>query len=131
MAPERLLNSGLVQAFGDVLGDLSDLLQKEIRLAKAEVADKIATKLQAGIWMVVGGLLGLLAAILVLEAAVFAFVSFGLALHWACLLVAAVLIAASAAVFYHGRSLAEEDLAPRRVLGQVAQDIKTAKEQLT
>jgi hypothetical protein len=38
---------------------------------------------------------------------------------------------AGVASFYHGRSLAEEELAPRRALRQVAQDIKTAKEQLT
>jgi hypothetical protein len=45
--------------------------------------------------------------------------------------VAAVLGAAGAAAFYHGRSLAEEELLPRRAAGQITQDIKTAKEQLT
>jgi putative superfamily III holin-X len=128
---DRLANSGLLQAFGDLIGDLSDLLQKEIRLAKAEVADKITAKLQAGGWMLAAGILGLLAAALIVQAAVFAVASFGFALHWACLIVAAALVIVAAAAFYHGRSLAEEDLTPHRALGQVAQDIKTAKEQLT
>ena len=81
--------------------------------------------------MVAAGFLGLIAALLVVEAAVFALASLGLELHWACLLVAAVLAAAGAAAFYHGRSVAETELLPTRTVRQVTQDIKTAKEQLT
>jgi uncharacterized membrane protein YccF (DUF307 family) len=131
MAHDRLANSDLIHALGDLLGDLSDLVQKEIRLAKAEVTEKISSKLQAGVWMIVAGFFVLLTAVLVVEAAVFALAHLGLPLYWACLLVAAVIGTAGAASFYHGRSLAEEELAPRRVLGQIAEDIKTAKEQLT
>lgn len=130
MAHDRLANSGLLQALGDALGGLSDLLQKEIRLAKAEVTEKITANLHAGVWMVVAGALGFLAVIVLIESAIFAIASFGLAMHWACLLVAAVLGVAAAAFFYRGRSLAEQELAPRS-LRQVAQDIKTVKEQLT
>jgi hypothetical protein len=131
MAHDRLGNSDLIQALGDLLGDLSDLVQKEIRLAKAEVTENISSKLQAGVWMTVAAFFGLLTAVLVVEAAVFAIASFGLPLYWACLLVAAVLGATGTASFYHGRSLAEDELAPRRAMRQVEQDIKTAKEQLT
>jgi len=60
-----------------------------------------------------------------------AIASFGISLYWACLLVAVVLAVAGLASFYHGRALAEHELTPRRALRQVAQDIKTAKEQLT
>ena len=35
MAYERLRNSGLTQALGDLFADLGDLVQKEIQLAKA------------------------------------------------------------------------------------------------
>jgi uncharacterized membrane protein YccF (DUF307 family) len=131
MAHDRLGNSDLIHALEDLLADLSDLVQKEIRLAKAELTEKISSKLQAGVWMIVAGFFALLTVVLAVEAAVFALASLGLPLYWACLLVAAVLGAAGAASFYHGRSLAEEELAPRRVLGQIAEDIKTAKEQLT
>jgi uncharacterized membrane protein YccF (DUF307 family) len=131
MAHDRLANFDLMHALGDLLGDLSDLVQKEIRLAKAEVTEKISSKLQAGVWMIVAGFFALLTVVLAVEAAVFALARLGLPLYWACLLVAAVLGAAGAASFHHGRSLAEEELAPRRVLGQIAEDIKTAKEQLT
>lgn len=131
MAHDRLRNSGLTQAFTDLLADLADLVQKELQLAKAEVTEKITSRLRASMWMVAAGLLGLIAGLLVVEAAVFAIGSFGLALYWSCLLVAAVLAAAAIAAFYYGRSVAEGDLLPKRSVRQISQDIRTAKEQLT
>jgi hypothetical protein len=131
MAHDSLRNSGLVQGLTELLADLSDLVRKEVRLARAEVTEKISAKLHASGWMMAAGLLALVAALLVVEAAVFAIASFGIALHWACLLLAAIMAATGAAVFYHGRTLAEEDLLPARSLRQVKQDIETAKEQLT
>jgi hypothetical protein len=106
-------------------------VQKEIQLAKAEVTEKITSRLRASVWMIAAALLGLIALLLVVEAAVFALASLGLELHWACFLVAAVLAAAGAAAFWHGRSVTETQLLPTRTVRQVTQDIKTAKEQLT
>jgi hypothetical protein len=131
MAHDALRNSELVRALTDLLGDFSYLVQKEIRLARAEMTQKISTRLQAGVWMLIAGVLGLIAALLIIEALIFAIASYGLALHWACLLVAGILAAAGAAVFYHGRSLADEDLLPKRSMRQLTRDIETAKEQLT
>ena len=131
MALDRLQHSGLAQAFTDLLADLGDLLQKEMQLAKAEVTEKITSRLKASIWMVGAGLLALIAGLLVVEAAVFAIASFGLALHWACLVVAGVLAAGALAAFYYGRSVADDDLLPERSARQISQDIWTAKEQLT
>jgi hypothetical protein len=95
------------------------------------VTEKITSRLRASAWMVVAGILGMVAVLLVVEAAVFALASFGLALHWSCLLVAAVLIAIAAAAFFHGRSVTDDDLLPSRTARQITQDIKTAKQQLT
>jgi uncharacterized membrane protein YgcG len=131
MAHDRLQNSGLTKALTDLFADLAHLVQKELQLAKTEITEKIAARLRASIWMVVAGVLGMVAALLVVEAAVFFIASFGLALHWSCLLVAAVLAAGGAAAFYHGRSGAEEELLPRRAASQITRDIRTAKEQLT
>jgi hypothetical protein len=131
MAHDRLRNSGLAQALTDLFADLGDLLQKELQLAKTEITEKITSRLRASAWMVIAGVLGMVAALLLVEAAVFAIASFGLALHWSCLLVAAVLAAGAAAALYHGRSIAEDELLPTRTARQITQDIKTAKEQLT
>ncbi len=131
MAHDRLLNAGLTRALTDLLADLADLVRKEIQLAKAEVTEKIASGLRASVWMVAAAVFGLIAALLMVEGAVFAIASFGLALHWSCLLVAVVLAAGAAAAFYRARSLVEEDFLPTRTAKQITQDIETAKEQLT
>ena len=131
MALDRLQNSSLTRALTDLLADLAELVQKELQLAKTEITEKITARLRASVWMVVAGVLGMVAALLLVEAAVFAIASFGLALYWSCLLVAAVLAAGGAAAFYHGRSMAEEEFLPTRTARQISQDIKTAKEQLT
>jgi uncharacterized membrane protein YgcG len=126
-----LRNTGLVQALTDLFADLADLLQKELQLAKTEITEKVASRLRAGVWMVVAGALGMVAVLLVVEAAVFAIASFGIALHWSCLIVAGVLAVAAAAAFFHGRSAAQDQLLPTRTARQISQDIRTAKEQLT
>jgi Putative Actinobacterial Holin-X, holin superfamily III len=131
MAYEQLKSSTLTRSLSDVISDLSDLFQKEMRLARAEMSAKISTKLQAGIWMGAAGLLGLIALLVLIEALVFGIASFGIALHWSCLIVAAVLGAGAAAAFFRGRANAQEELTPSRTINQVKQDIAVTKEKLT
>jgi hypothetical protein len=128
MAPDLLRESGLT----DFFADLSDLVQKELRLAKAEMGAKIASRVQAVIWMAIAGTFGLIALLLVVEAAVFGLASLAdIELHWACLLVALVLAAAGAIAFFYARSAMREELLPTRTAHQIATDMRTAKEQLT
>jgi len=131
MAYEQLKSSTLTRSLSDVIADLSDLFQKEMRLARAEISAKISTKLQAGVWMGAAGLLGLIALLVLIEALVFGIASFGLALHWSCLIVAAVLGAGAAAAFFKGRANAQEELTPTRTINQIKQDIATTKEKLS
>jgi putative superfamily III holin-X len=131
MAHDSIRNTTLVHTLADVLGDVSDLVQKEIRLARAEIAAKLMSGVQASPWMAAAGLLSFVAALLVIEAIVFALASFGLALYWACLVVAAVLAGGGAAAFAYGRSAAREMLVPARGIRQINEDIRTAKEQLS
>jgi Putative Actinobacterial Holin-X, holin superfamily III len=126
-----LRNSGLVQALTALFADLAELLRKELQLAKTEITEKIVARLRASVWMAVAGALGLAAALLLVEAAVFAIASFGIALHWSCLIVAGILAVAAAAAFFQGRSAAQDELLPTRTARQISQDIRTAKEQLT
>jgi len=126
-----LKNQALPRALSDVVADLADLFQKELRLAKAELSEKLWTKARAGVWMAVAAFFGLLAVVLIVQAAVFAVATFGFALHWACLIVAAGLAAVGAAAFVKGRADASEDLTPNRTIHQVKQDIAIAKEQLS
>jgi hypothetical protein len=131
MALDRLKDGSLPDALSSVVGDLADLFQKEMRLARAELSAKLATKLQAGVWMSAAGVLGLVAALLVVQAAVFGIASYGIALHWASLIVAGAVAVLAAAFFLKGRSDAKEELAPTRTINQVKRDIATAKEHLS
>lgn len=126
-----LKNQALPRALSDVVADLADLFQKELRLAKAELSEKLSIKAWAGVWMAAAAFFALLAVILIVQAAVFAVATFGFAMHWSCLIVATVLAAVGAAAFAKGRADAAEDLTPNRTIHQVKQDIAIAKEQLS
>ena len=131
MALDRLKDASLPHAFSSVVGDLADLFQKEMRLARAEISAKIATKVQAGLWMSVAGVLGLVAVLLIVQGAVFGIASQGIALHWASLMVAGAMAVLALGFFLKGRSDAQEELAPTRTINQVKRDIATAKEHLS
>ena len=131
MDADTLRNSAMARALSDLLADFSDLFQKEMRLAKAEITHKVTSKLLGSLWIMIAGVIGFIAALVLVQAAVFAIASFGLALHWSCLVVAAVLAACAAAAFFHGRSVGDEGLIPTRTVKQISKDVETAKEQLT
>src|SRR5215470_17896073 len=99
MAHESMRESGLVRAATDLFADLSDLIQKEIRLARAEIVHKLSASVRGGIFMAVAGVIGFLAVIFVLEGIAFAIASTGLGPYWACFIVAAGLFAIAAGVF--------------------------------
>ena len=128
---EHMKSSVLTRVLGDVVSDLADLLQKEIRLATTELTEKVSAKSRGIVWMGVAGGLGFIAFLFVVEGIVFGIASFGIALHWSCLMVAAVLAAAAAAAYLKGASDAHQELTPSRSISQVKRDIAAAKEQLT
>jgi hypothetical protein len=131
MAHEQLKNSALPRALSDVVADLADLVQKELRLARAELSENLFAKFRAGIWMSTAGALGLIAAFLAVQALVFGIASFGIAMHWSCLIVAAVVAGAGALAYYKGRLDAQKEITPTRSIHQIKQDISTTKEHLT
>jgi Putative Actinobacterial Holin-X, holin superfamily III len=131
MAFERVKDAALPHTVSNVVADLADLFQKEMRLARAELSDKITTKLRAGIWMSAAAVLGLIAGLLVVQAAVFGIASYDIALHWSCLIVAGIAAVIAALAYVKGRADAQEELAPTRTINQIKRDISTAKEELT
>jgi len=128
---DNLKNSALPRALSHVVADLADLFQKEIRLARAELSEKLSLKIQAGVWMAAAAALGIVTLLVLVQAAIFGIASaFGIALHWSCLAVAGLLAVMAAAAYSKGRADAKEELSPTRTIYQVKQDIATAKEQL-
>jgi Putative Actinobacterial Holin-X, holin superfamily III len=131
MPYDGIRNAALIRTVADVLGDLPELMQKEVRLAQAEFTEKIKDGVHASAWMMVAALLGLVTFVILCEAAIFAIASLGLALYWSCLIVAAVIGGCAAATFLYGRSTMPNTFVPTRSVSQVSEDIRTVKEQLT
>jgi hypothetical protein len=125
------MHPSLPDAISRVVSDLADLMQKEMRLAKAEITKKISLSLQAGVWMSAAAIMAVIGVLLVIEACVLGLsAATGLALHWSSLIVAGAL-GAIAAVFFAKGKADTPDLSPDRSIHQVKRDIAAAKEQFS
>ena len=129
---DHLKNSVLPRALSDVVADVADLFQKELRLARAELSTKLSTKLRAGVWMAIAAVFGIVTLALIAQGLVLGLAAgMEIALHWSCLIVAAALAALAAAAYGKAHADIREDLTPNRTIHQVTQDMATVKEQLT
>jgi hypothetical protein len=129
---DHLKNSVLPRALSDVVADVADLFQKELRLARAEISTKLPTKLRAGVWMAIAAALAIVALVLLVQALVLGLAAgLDIALHWSCLIVAAMFGILAAAVYGKAQADIREDLTPSRAIHQVKRDIQEVKEQLT
>ncbi len=119
--PTDLRHSALSRAVGDVLQDVSDLVHKELRFARAELTSNLNTVVWRIASIAIAAVFALVALLVLAEAAIFALVDQGMSAPLACLLVgaAAIVIAVIASV------------SPSRTIEHVSADIRTAKEHLT
>lgn len=131
MTYETLRDSPFVDTVGNLFRDFSDLARKEIRLAKAELAEKLSSRIAGMVWMAVAGVLGFVSFLLILAAIVFGIASLGVPLHWSFLIVAVVLALAAAVAFFYGRSLSQESLLPEKTMRQVQEDMSAVREQMS
>jgi uncharacterized membrane protein YqjE len=131
MPTEGLGGSALPRALSGAVADFADLVQKEIRLARTEIGEKLATKLRAGAWMIAAAMLGFVAILLLIAGLVIWISTLGFSLPAACLLVAAATAVLATIAYYAGRDDAREGLTPERTIHQVNRDIQEAKETLS
>lgn len=122
----------LGELFSDLAREISTLVRQEATLAKAELGEKASrvgtnlASLAAGGAIAYAGLLGILAAIIVLLAEA------GLAWWASALLVGVVVAAIGGFLVMKGiNSLKEMDLAPRQTLESLKEDAQWAREQTT
>jgi hypothetical protein len=127
--PTDLRHSVLSHAVGDVLQDVSDLIQKELRFARAEVASNLNTVVWKIATIAIAAVFALVALLVLTEAAIFALVGQGMPTPFACLSVGAA--AAVIAVIAYAASHSRASVSPSRTLQHVSADIQTAKEHLT
>ncbi|MGC1857494.1 MAG: phage holin family protein, partial [Pseudolabrys sp.] len=115
-----------------VITDLADLMQKEMRLAQAELSEKLSISIRAGVWMSAAAVLAVAGGFLIVQAIVLGLsAATGIALHWSCLIVAVVLVGAACAAFAKGKADVPHKFTPDRAINQVKQDIAVAKEQFS
>jgi sugar phosphate permease len=125
------MNYSLPEALSRVVSDFADLMQKEMRLAKAEIMDNVSLGIRAGVWMSIAALSGTVAFLLLVQAAVLGLsAATGMALHWSSVIVAGIFGLVAAAAYAKAKSDTPQ-LTPDRTIEQVKQDIAVAKEQFS
>jgi hypothetical protein len=122
---ERPLASVMTQVFSDA----AYLLQTEIRLARAEIGEKLSRAANGGVLIGVGAVLLLPGIFVLLLATVRWLQVAGLPEQWGLLLVGAVTVAIGIALALAGaNSMKGSALVPDRTIRQVRADISVAKE---
>jgi uncharacterized membrane protein YqjE len=124
-----LRRSALSHAMGDVLQDVSTLVQMELRLAKAELASGLHNLVWKVGLLAVAGVFAVVAILALIEAAIFALMSHGMAASLACLIVGCAVAVLALIAYFAGRS--RTSVTPSRTLQHMSADIRTAKEHLT
>jgi uncharacterized membrane protein YqjE len=122
----------LASVLTQVVSDIAYLLQTEIRLAKAEVGEKIRVAANGGIFIGIGAVLSLAGLIVLLMAAVRWLEVAGLPNQWGLLLVGAVTIAIGTVLSIIGaNSFKPSALVPDRTIEQLRADFSVAKERVS
>jgi sterol desaturase/sphingolipid hydroxylase (fatty acid hydroxylase superfamily) len=121
--------SAMGHAVGDVLQDVSELVQKELRFARAELSAKLYGVVRKVAWIAVAGLFAVMTLLVLVEAAILALADAGWALHWSCLMVGGALAVVALMAYLVGRAASNGTL-PARTLQHLTRDIRTAKEHL-
>jgi uncharacterized membrane protein YqjE len=130
MTTEQLRASPLPRALSDVVADVADLIQKELRLARAEIGEKLSNKLRAGTWMLIAAAVALIAFLMLIEGLALWIATFGISLYASHWIIGAALALISVLAYFAGRADARESLAPKRTIHQVNRDMIETKERL-
>lgn len=115
---------------GALLADFSDLVSKEIALAKGELARNVSDKLSGSVWVAVAGGMFLVAMLTAVAGVVFLIASFGWAMHWSAFVVAGALAIVGLIILFAGKSKMSGATLPERSLVQVKKDVRVVKEQM-
>ena len=127
---------GMVGLVSDALARSADLLQTEMRLARAELGEKAAEirdNVVACLAMMLVGVAFLIGAlVLLLQAVVAALINGGLAPHWAILIVAGGAALGGIVLLVAGKKqFGNVDPTPQRTINSLERDARMAKESLT
>jgi uncharacterized membrane protein YqjE len=125
-------NGGPQHGLGDILGglanDIQDLVRGELRLARAELDQKLSRILMAAIWLLGGALVAFAGLVVILQG-----IAAALALvlpTWAASLIVGVAIVIIGAVFARSglAMLSLKSLTPDRTASSLQKDARVVKE---
>ena len=127
--PTRDSTRPLVSVVTHVASDLAYLVQTEIRLARAEIGEKLSAVSNAGTYLAVAGVIALCGLmVLLFDIAQWLAVA-GMPLEWGLLIVAIVTLAIGGMLAIIGvNRLKGSALVPTRTLEQMREDYAVAKE---
>ena len=129
MSGSRPNNShGLGELLGNVAVDIQDLVRGEVRLARAELDQKLDRVIMAAIWLL-GGALVAFAGLVVILQGVAAALSLVLP-TWAASLIVGILIVVVGALFARSglAMLSLKNLTPDRMASSLQKDVDVVKE---
>ncbi len=121
---------GLGEVIGSLFTDLQDLFQGEIRLARAELDQKLDRVIMAAIWLIGGALVAFAGLVVILQG-----VAAALALYlptWAASLIVGVVIVVVGALFARSglAMLSLKTLIPNRMAASLQKDARVVKEHI-
>lgn len=126
---ERRDDRSLGELFGDLVGQMSTLVRKEIELARTEMTDRASAAGRDAAMVGMGGALAYAGLLVLLAALVLGLIEAGLDPWIAALLVGVVVAAIGGALMARGRSgLANADLTPKRTIESLQEDAELVKE---
>jgi len=127
--PRRGANGeGMIDLAAGALKDIATLLQTELELLRAEIAEKLTITAMAAALIGAGALLLGAAILLGLGAVAAALADYGFSWPVSIIIVAAGSLAAGAALIWAGvHNLSSKRLAPTKTIAQVQKDVSIAK----
>lgn len=123
-------NRSIADLIGDLSGNVSTLMRKEIQLARAETSEKVNQAMVAVGSILGGAVLAIAALIVLLQALVIGLTNAGIPAGWSALIVGIVVAVVAYALVQKGANdLKAGSLAPGRTIDSLKQDAQTLKEQ--
>jgi uncharacterized membrane protein YqjE len=131
MTRDPTLRRRLPDLFGDVVADGTALFRSEVRLARAEVSDKLNQLTRGLTMLVIGAVLLIPALVVLMTALVAALVEQGTEPALAAAVVGGVALIAGLVLMFAGmRSFRSDNLVPRATIQQLQNDASLAKQQV-
>jgi Putative Actinobacterial Holin-X, holin superfamily III len=119
----------IVNLLTDVISEVTELFQTELRLIRAEINDKVSRVANSGTLIASGAVAALAAVFLILQAIVSWLAVAGIPQQWGYLVVGVLVAILSAVLVSRGlNALRATSLVPNRTIDQLKSDFATVKE---